>query len=293
MLAVPGNSDERLTAVRRSKFAYVYVRQSSINQVRHHQESTELQYSLADRAVRLGWPPDRVVVIDEDLGKSGNGQVERGGFQRLIAEIGLGNAGLVVSLDASRLARNNRDWHQLLELCSLFGVIIADGERLYDPCAYHDRLLLGLSGIMSEAELHQIRIRLHQGERQKAARGELRTPLPGGLAYNRSGQIVRNPDEELQARLCLVFDKFRELQTARRVMRYLRTHDLRIPVRPLRGPGPHELVWRDATIARVHYILHNPAYAGAYVYGRRRINAIRQGPGSHRATSKVAIDDWE
>lgn len=180
MLAIPSSPDERLTAVRRSKFAYVYVRQSSINQVRHHQESTELQYSLVDRAVRLGWPPDRVVVIDEDLGKSGNGQVERGGFQRLIAEIGLGNAGLVVSLDASRLARNNRDWHQLLELCSLFGVIIADGERLYDPCAYHDRLLLGLSGIMSEAELHQIRIRLHQGERQKAARGELRIPLPGG-----------------------------------------------------------------------------------------------------------------
>lgn len=293
MLAIPSSPDERLTAVRRSKFAYVYVRQSSINQVRHHQESTELQYSLVDRAVRLGWPPDRVVVIDEDLGKSGNGQVERGGFQRLIAEIGLGNAGLVVSLDASRLARNNRDWHQLLELCSLFGVVIADGERLYDPCAYHDRLLLGLSGIMSEAELHQIRIRLHQGERQKAARGELRIPLPGGLAYNRSGQIVFNPDEEVQARLRLIFDKFRELQTARRVMRYLRTHDLRVPVRPLRGPAPHELVWRDATIAHVHYILHNPAYAGAYVYGRRRINAVRQGPGSHRATSKVAIDDWD
>ncbi|MER9281143.1 recombinase family protein [Mesorhizobium sp. M0522] len=170
------------------------------------------------------------------------------------------------------MARNNRDWHQLLELCSLFGVVIADGERLYDPCAYHDRLLLGLSGIMSEAELHQIRIRLHQGERQKAARGELRIPLPGGLAYNRSGQIVFNP------RLRLIFDKFRELQTARRVMRYLRTHDLRVPVRPLRGPAPHELVWRDATIAHVHYILHNPAYAGAYVYGRRRINAVRQGP---------------
>nr|WP_292491081.1 recombinase family protein [Mesorhizobium sp.] len=159
--------------------------------------------------------------------------------------------------------------------------------------AYHDRLLLGLSGIMSEAELHQIRIRLHQGERQKAARGELRIPLPGGLTYNRSGQIVFNPDEEVQARLRLIFDKFRELQTARRVMRYLRTHDLRVPVRPLRGPAPHELLWRDATIAHVHHILHNPAYAGAYVYGRRQINAVRQGPGSHRATSKVAIDDWE
>src|SRR3954471_18189219 len=134
--------------------------------------STQLQYRLVDRAVGLGWPRERIHVIDEDLGLSGAGSAERAGFQKLIAEIGLGNAGLVVSLDASRLARNNRDWHQLLELCSLFGVLIADGERLYDPGAYHDRLLLGLSGIMSEAELHQIRMRLHQGERQKAARGE-------------------------------------------------------------------------------------------------------------------------
>src|SRR5271156_538805 len=159
----------------------VYVRQSSVTQVKHHQESTELQYRLVDRAVDLGWPRERVQVIDEDLGKSGAGHADRQGFQKLIAEIGLRNAGLVISLDASRLARNNRDWHQLLELCSLFGVIIADGEWLYDPGAYHDRLLLGLSGIMSEAELHQIRIRLHQGELQKAARGELRMPLPGGL----------------------------------------------------------------------------------------------------------------
>jgi DNA invertase Pin-like site-specific DNA recombinase len=158
--------------------AYIYVRQSSVHQVRQHQESTELQYRLVDRAVRLGWPQERVQVIDEDLGKSGAGGVERQGFQKLIAEIGLGNAGLVISLDASRLARNNRDWHQLLELCSVFGVLISDGERLYDPRAYHDRLLLGLSGIMSEAELHQIQIRLHQGERQKAARGELHLPLP-------------------------------------------------------------------------------------------------------------------
>lgn len=178
MLRATNSPDERVTAEHRGKLAYIYVRQSSVNQVRHHQESTELQYRLIDRAVALGWPHERVHVIDEDLGKSGSGCVEREGFKKLIAEIGLGNAGLVISLDASRLARNNRDWHQLLDLCSLFGVIIADGERLYDPCAYHDRLLLGLSGIMSEAELHQIKQRLHQGERQKAARGELRLGLP-------------------------------------------------------------------------------------------------------------------
>ncbi|WP_311968266.1 recombinase family protein [Bradyrhizobium archetypum] len=224
--------------------AYVYVRQSSVNQVSQHQESTELQYGLVDRAISLGWPPERVQVIDEDLGKSGAGGVDRHGFQKLIAEIGLGNAGLVVRLDASRLARNNRDWHQLLELCSVFGVLIADGERLYDPRAYHDRLLLGLSGIMSEAELHQLRMRLHQGERQKAARGELRLPLPAGLAYDRAGTIILNSDEEVQARLHVAFAKFRELQSARRVMRCLDRNGLSLPVRPLLGPSPHEIVWR-------------------------------------------------
>ena len=155
MLMTLNVADERLTTAHRAKLAYVYVRQSSVNQVRQHQESTDLQYRLVDRAVGLGWPRERVQVIDEDLGKSGAGGVERHGFQKLIAEVGLGNAGLVISLDASRLARNNRDWHQLLELCSVFGVLIADGERLYVPRVYRDRLLLGLSGIMSEAELHQ------------------------------------------------------------------------------------------------------------------------------------------
>ena len=249
MLTASNAPDERLSAAHRARLAYIYVRQSSVNQVRNHHESTELQYRLVDRAVRLGWPRERVHVIDEDLGKSGAGSAERAGFQKLIAEIGLGNAGLVVSLDASRLARNNRDWHQLLELCSLSGVLLADGERLYDPGAYHDRLLLGLSGIMSEAELHQIRMRLHQGERQKAARGELRLPIPAGLAHDRSGAIILNPDEEVQARLRLVFTKFRELQSARAVMRYLRANGLPLSVRPLLGPAPHEIVWREADSA--------------------------------------------
>ena len=286
-------SDEQLTSARRAKLAYIYVRQSSVTQVKQHQESTELQYRLVDRAEACGWPRERIHVIDEDLGKSGAGTTERQGFQKLITEISLGHAGLVISLDASRLARNNRDWHQLLELCSLFGVLIADGERLFDPCAYHDRLLLGLSGIMSEAELHQIRLRLHQGERQKAARGELRLPVPAGLAYDRAGAVTLNPDEEVQARLALVFAKFRELHSAHAVMRYLRANGLPLPVRPLRGPAPHEVVWREATSARVRSILQNPAYAGAYVYGRRR-----QAPGQARAgsrrpgTIKVPVAEW-
>ena len=293
MLSAASGVEERLTAAHRAKLAYIYVRQSSVTQVRQHQESTELQYRLVDRAIGLGWPRERVHVIDEDLGKSGTASAERHGFQRLIAEIGLGNAGLVLSLDASRLARNNRDWHQLLELCSLFGVILADGERLYDPGVYHDRLLLGLSGIMSEAELHQIRLRLHQGEWQKAARGELRVPLPAGLTYARSAAVIRHPDEEVQARLQLVFAKFAELGSARGVMRYLRAHHLPLPVRPLLGPAPHELVWREANTARVHHILRNPAYAGAYVYGRRRPDPVRRRCGKRSATTKVAVGAWE
>src|SRR5581483_1722416 len=181
--------------------------------------------------------------------------VDRHGFQKLIAEIGLGNAGLVVSLDASRLARNNRDWHQLLELCSVFAVLIADGERLYDPRTYHDRLLLGLSGIMSEAELHQIRMRLHQGEWHKAERGELRLPLPAGLAYGPSGEVILNPDAEVQARLRLIFQQFRVVKSARAVMRYLHTEELSIPMRPLHGPAPQPISWQPATSARVLSVL--------------------------------------
>jgi DNA invertase Pin-like site-specific DNA recombinase len=286
-------SEDRITTAHRAKLLYVYVRQSSPGQVRHHQESTELQYRLVERAVLLGWPRERVHVIDDDLGKSATSSNDRYGFQRLIAEVGLGKAGLVMSLDASRLARNNRDWHQLLELCSLFGVLIADGERLYDPGAYHDRLLLGLSGIMSEAELHQIKVRLHQGERQKAARGELRLPLPAGLAYGRDGGATLNPDEEVQERLRLVFAKFRELRSAKAVMRYFQQQNLLLPVRPLHGPAPHDIVWQPADSARVIHVLKNPSYAGAYVYGRRRPDPMRRHPESGRiGTSVVAPEDW-
>jgi DNA invertase Pin-like site-specific DNA recombinase len=293
VLIASGEGTERVTTAHKAKLAYIYIRQSTAGQVRQHQESTELQYHLVDRAITLGWPRERVSVIDDDLGKSGTSSAERQGFQRLISEIRLGKAGLVLSLDASRLARNNRDWHQLLELCSIFGVLIADGERLYEPTVYHDRLLLGLSGIMSEAELHQLRVRLHQGERQKAARGELRLPLPGGLARTRSGEIVLHPDEQVQARLEFVFRKFGELQSAKAVMRELRGHDLSLPVRPLRGPEPHEIDWVPATSSGVLQILHNPGYAGAYVYGRRQADPLRRRAGQTRPTTvQLPVDRW-
>lgn len=286
-------AEDQVTTAHRARLAYIYIRQSSAGQVRQHQESTTLQYRLVDRAVQFGWPKERVQVIDDDLGKSGASSVSRYGFQYLIAEISLGKAGIVLSLDASRLSRNNRDWHQLLELCSVFGVLIADGERIYNPLVYHDRLLLGLSGIMSEAELHQIKVRLHQGERQKAARGELRLPLPAGLVHARGGEVTLNPDEEVQERLRLVFTKFRQLPSAKAVMRFLRQADLALPVRPLLGPAPHEVVWKPATSARVLHILKNPAYAGVYVYGRRRQAPERRRTDSGRTpTVPVAVDEW-
>ncbi len=293
MLTAQNEMAERITTAHRAKLAYIYVRQSSAGQVRQHQESTELQYRLVDRAADLGWPRERISVIDDDLGKSGASSADRQGFQHLIAEIGLGKAGLVVSLDAARLARNNRDWHQLLELCSIFGVLIADGERLYDPRVYHDRLLLGLSGIMSEAELHQIRMRLHQGEWQKATRGELRLPLPAGLVRGRGGEVLLNPDEEVQGRLRWVFSKFTELPSAKAVMRELQRHGLLLPGRPLHGPAPHEVVWVPPNNARVLQILKNPAYAGAYVYGRSRQDALRRHADAPcSGIVRVAVEQW-
>jgi len=283
----------KVTTEHRARLAYVYVRQSSLSQVIRHGESTDLQYRLVERAVQLGWPRERVKVIDEDLGKSGASAEHRAGFQSLIAEIGLARVGLVLSLDASRLARNNGDWYQLLELCSHFGTLIADGESLYDPRLYHDRLLLGLSGMMSEAELHNLKMRLHAGEWHKAERGELRLALPVGLARLRDGQVVFNPDEEVQSRLHLVFAKFKELGGARAVVRYLRWENLLLPSRPLRGSTPQEIVWQPARTSAVLAILQNPAYAGTYVYGRQTTEPSRRKPGRpHSGIVKRPIDKW-
>jgi DNA invertase Pin-like site-specific DNA recombinase len=282
------------TTAHRAKMAYVYIRQSSLMQVTRHAQSTDLQYSLVERAVALGWPRERVELIDEDLGKSGAQAEARGGFQRLLAEISLARAGLVLSFDASRLARNNRDWYQLLEVCSIFGTLIADGERLYDPRLYHDRLLLGLSGMMSEAELHHIKQRMHAGARHKAERGELRLGLPVGLSRGLCGEVMLNPDEEVQARIQLVFQKFRDIRSARGVMCYLREAHLPLPVRPLRGLAPHEVIWQEARASSVRDILQNPAYAGTYVYGRKVLDPTKRRPDSPGSGHvRQPIDKWK
>ncbi|HSH83162.1 MAG TPA: recombinase family protein [Herpetosiphonaceae bacterium] len=286
-------TSSKVTTEHRAKRAYVYIRQSSPSQVTQHAESTDLQYRLVERALQLGWARDQISIIDEDLGKSGRSADLRSGFQHLIAEIGLARVGLVLSFDASRLARNNRDWYQLLDLCSLFGTLIADGEQLYDPRSYHDRLLLGLSGIMSEAELHQLKHRLHAGAYHKAERGELHLPLPVGLVRLPSGEVQLNPDEEVQARLRLIFQKFQELGTAKAVMRYLHQEGLPLPTRPLRGATPHEVIWQPARASAIRAILKNPAYAGAYVYGQHRHDPTHRKPGRpYSGTVRVPRDQW-
>lgn len=284
----------KITTTHRAKFAYIYLRQSTAGQVLHNTESTARQYALVDRAVALGWPQDRVRIIDEDLGRSGSSVELRSGFQHLMTEIGLAQVGLVLSLEASRLSRNNSDWYRLLELCSIFGTLIADAEIVYDPRTYHDRLLLGLAGMMSEAELHHIKMRQDAGKRAKAARGELHQALPVGLERFRTGEVMLHPDEEIQARLRLVFDKFRELGSARAVMRYLCRAGLKVPVRLRKGPEPHDAIWVTPTASNVRNILQNPAYAGAYVFGHRKIDPTRRRPGIRQSgIIRLPIDSWE
>lgn len=268
-------ASSKLTTTHLARVAYVYIRQSSRGQVLNNHESTELQYKLVERAIQLGWPKERIKVIDEDLAKSAASMDSRLGFQHLLAEISLKRVGVVLSLEASRLARNNRAWYELLDLCSLFGALICDAEQLYDPATYHDRLLLGLSGMMSEAELHQLKQRLVAGARHKAERGELIRTLPIGLVrLNKEGnEVGLDPHEEVQARLHLVFDKFKELGSARAVLRYFQAAGLPLPVRGGSGGFPHPLSWNSVSYSALLSILKNPAYAGAYVYGRHRQTA--------------------
>ena len=259
--------------------ALVYVRQSSAKQVSENRESTEMQYRLRERAEALGWPPARVLVIDDDLGQSGQSIAGRPGFQRLLAEVGLDHVGLVLGLEMSRLARSCRDWHQLLELCSVFGTLLADADGVYDPSDYNDRLLLGLKGTMSEAELHVLRGRLEAGQRNKASRGGLFSHAPIGYVRSSDGGLELEPDEQARGVVQLIFDKFGELGSAAGVLHYLKTHRILVGVRPHRGVERSQLVWRRPNRATLLSMLHHPVYAGAYVYGRRMTDPRRQIPG--------------
>jgi DNA invertase Pin-like site-specific DNA recombinase len=248
--------------------AYVYVRQSTPHQLEHNRESTQRQYALVERAGALGWRAERIQVIDEDLGLSGAGSAERAGFARLAAEVALGRVGIVLGLEASRLARNNADWYRLLDLCAMTDTLIGDSDGLYHPAQFNDRLLLGLKGTMSEAELHIIRARLDGGIRNKAARGELRRALPVGLVWGEAdGEVRFHPDAAVCAAVRAVFERFAELGSARRVWLWFRSEGLSFP---LQSDTLAEIRWVEPTYTAIHNILTHPAYAGAYAYGRSR-----------------------
>jgi len=266
--------------------AVVYIRQSSPQQVTNHVESTARQYGLADRAVDLGWPNERVAVIDEDQGQSGKSSATRLGFQRLLAEVSLDHVGIVFGIEMSRLARSCRDWHQLLELCGVFCTLLADADGVYDPTDYNDRLLLGLKGTMSEAELHILKSRMYEGKRNKARRGELLNHPPIGFVRDASRDYVIDPDEQVQSVVRLIFDVFEEQGSLHGLLRYLVAREIRMPVRPHHGPGRGQLEWRRANRMTLQNLLRNPIYAGAYRWGYRKIDPRRQQPG-RRGTGRT------
>ena len=270
---------DKILCQHRERLAMVYIRQSTVQQVERHQESTRLQYALVDRAFQFGWARETIVVIDDDLGRSGTTIEGRLGFQRLVAEVGLGNVGLVLGVEMSRLARSCRDWHQLLEICALFDTLIADADGVYDPANYNDRLLLGLKGTMSEAELHILKARMLEGRRAKARRGELGKAVPMGYLRRPSGEVDFDPDEQAQATIRQVFDLFERFRTIGKVMRYLADHDIRMPIRVRGGTRKGELEWHRVNRPSLQNLFANAIYAGAYVYGIRPTDRRRQKPG--------------
>ena len=270
---------QKVNAGHLKRNAYLYVRQSTIRQVLENTESTKRQYALQQRAIALGWPVEQVVVIDSDLGQSGASAVDREGFQKLVAEVGMGKAGIVLGLEVSRLARNSTDWHRLLEICALADTLILDEDGLYDPAHFNDRLLLGLKGTMSEAELHVIRARLQGGLINKARRGELQCSLPVGLVYNLAKQPVLDPDVQVQQSLRCFFETFHRTGSAMRTVKAFRKQGLLFPRRLKQGPHKGDLLWMELSHSRALQTLHNPRYAGAFAYGRQRTRKTADGKG--------------
>jgi DNA invertase Pin-like site-specific DNA recombinase/transposase InsO family protein len=268
--------------------AYLYIRQSSLKQVYENTESTKRQYDLRQRAVALGWPLERVIVIDQDQGQSG-ASTDREGFQKLVTEVGMGHAGIVMGLEVSRLARNSTDWHRLIEICALSDTLILDEEGIYNPKDFNDRLLLGLKGTMSEAELHAIRARLQGGILNKSRRGELKVPLPVGLIYDLKDKVIFDPDRQVRQSIQVFFATFRRTGSARSVVKVFKKQGLKFPRRMRRGFNKGDLVWGELDSARVLEVLHNPRYAGVFAYGRTRSCKTVDG----RCTvERVPMDEW-
>lgn len=283
------DAHQKVTAKHLSRDAYLYVRQSSLRQVMDNTESTQRQYALRERAMALGWKIEQIHVIDSDLGQSGARTDNRDGFQHLVTQVALGEVGIVLGLEVSRLARNNADWHRLLELSALSQTLILDEDGVYDPGHFNDRLLLGLKGTMSEAELHVLKARLQGGIVNKARRGELKLPLPIGLVYRPDGVVALDPDEQIARSLHLVFETFRQVGSAMAVVKRFRAEGLTFPRLIRRGIGKGTVQWGALNHSRVLQILHNPRYAGAFVYGRTRGGRTAQ---LQPTTRIVPRDDW-
>lgn len=275
-----------------ARAALVYVRQSTPKQVALNQESTRRQYQLAELAQTLGWPRPRISVIDDDLGLSGAGSAERLGFQRLVAAISLGEVGIVLVTEVSRLSRLNSDWHRVIELCAVFETLIADEDGLYDPRDPNDRLVLGLKGTLFSAELHILRARMRGGLLNKARRGALALRLPVGLRRIADGSVVQEPDEQVRATLHTIFEQFARLQSARAVQRYFKEHDLQMPRYLQTGPDAGQLVWVGPTYQMIQQVLTNPAYAGLFVFGRR-VQQTRPGTPPQVREHRRRVDEWD
>jgi len=271
-----------------SRQAVIYVRQSSPGQVVNHQESLKLQYALQERPRQCGWDLNRIAVIDTDLGLTGSTAAGRLGFQALVTRVTLGQVGIIFAYDVTRLARNCTDWYQLLDLCGFRQCLVGDQEGIYDPSTPNGRLLLGLKGLIAELELSTIRARLTAGLLNKARRGDLALALPTGLIREPSGQVVKHPDREVQSRLELVFETFLRVQSVTKVVRYLNDHELRVPRRDYFG----DIHWRTPTIATVATILKNPAYAGAFVYGRTRV-VPKIGATHEHTPRRLPVTEWK
>jgi len=282
----------KILAAHLERLAIVYVRQSSPKQVLENRESTARQYAFADQAVALGWPRERIVIIDEDLGKSGRTAEGRSGFQRLVTEVTLNHVGLVLGLEMSRLARSSKDWHAFFEMCAIFGTLIADEDGVYDGNDPNDRLLLGLKGIMSEMELHIMRNRLERGRDNKARRGELFHGVPMGYVLLPTGELDFDPDEQARAVMQLVFDKFDELGSIYGVFYWLLKNDIQMPVRARTGAKKGQLDWRRPSIPTLAQMLRHPIYAGAYSYGRRPTDPKRKFARSNGYRPWVPMEQW-
>jgi DNA invertase Pin-like site-specific DNA recombinase len=275
------------------KTAYIYVRQSTMGQVRHHRESTERQYALKEKAMNLGWRENFVQVLDGDLGRSGASMVDRTDFKTIVADVSLGKVGAVFALEASRLARSNADWHRLIEICGITGTLIVDEDGCYDPSDFNDGLLLGLKGTMAQAELHFIRARLQGGKLNKAQKGELRFPLPVGYVFDEAERIVKDPDDQVRGAITMVFSAFRQTGSAYGVVQHFATKNLLFPKRSYGGAWDGKLHWGRLTDSRVLAILKNPSYAGVYAFGRYRcVKEILEDGEVRSRIARMPREEW-